>query len=93
MAPRIKTRIAFIGRAMIWSLLLYVTMMLLINWDEVSNAINNKAGITIVEQPASTSPDANSPAALPANISSSANTAKKILNIIKAITGTPSVHQ
>ncbi len=93
MAPRIKTRIAFIGRSMIWSLLLYVTMMLLINWDEVSNAINNKAGITIVEQPASVSPGANSPAVLPANISSSANTAKKILNIIKAIAGTPSVHQ
>lgn len=93
MAPRIKTRIAFIGRAMIWSLLLYVTMMLLINWDEVSNAINNKAGITIVEQPANISPGGNSPDALPANISSSANTAKKILNIIKAITGTPSVHR
>lgn len=55
MAPRIKTRIAFDGQVhdMVPST---GSLCLLINWDEVSNAINNKAGITIVEQPASVSP-------------------------------------
>ncbi len=54
MSSRIRTRIAFIGRSMTWALLLYAVMMLLINWEEVSNVVNNKAGITVVEQPAAT---------------------------------------
>lgn len=88
MSSRIRTRIAFIGRSMTWALLLYAVMMLLINWEEVSNVVNNKAGITVVEQPAAT-PGTNPSGTPPVNITTRAHTLITVVRMIQAIAGIP----
>ena len=48
MKPPVKKQILFIGRSVLSSLLLYVVMMLVFNWDEVSKTIRGDNALTIV---------------------------------------------
>ncbi len=60
MNRHIKNKVVFIGKSMLWSLLLYITMMLVVYHDEVSNVItghNAVAVITGTEQPVTDTPD------------------------------------
>ena len=38
----------FIGKSMLWSLLLYSALMLALNWEEVGNTIKGKSTVTIL---------------------------------------------
>ena len=48
MKPGIQKQFAFIGRSMLWSLLLYLAAMLVINWDDVRNTIKGNNAVTVV---------------------------------------------
>lgn len=79
MSPRIKTRIAFIGRSMLWSLLLYVVMMLAINWDDVQYVLNNR-------HVAHQQTYAGAPSATDANITARTGIVYQVVSVLKAIT-------
>ena len=78
MKPGIQKRFAFIGKSMLWSLLLYVTIMLVMNWDEVSNPVNGNARITVVNTslPEPQAPGVNNPDATQTNVSRHVNVGK-----------------
>ena len=84
-----KKRFAFIGKSMLWSLLLYVVMMLAFNWDEVSNVVTGKNMITVVNnaQPEQQISGVNTPTVTPASISTHSGAVKSILAILKTISG------
>jgi len=48
MKPVFKKRFAFIAKSMVWSVLLYVVLMLVFNWDDVSNRVKGTNAITII---------------------------------------------
>jgi hypothetical protein len=59
----------FIGRSMIWSLLLYVAMMVAFNWEDVSRTVLGKNAVTIVSSTLPTPPADSEPVRQPASIS------------------------
>ena len=68
---------------MLWSFMLYVVLMLLINWEEVHNVTVKKNEVTFVDKDQSQmTPDRQ--AVTPANISSPAS-ATTFFNLLKAI--------
>ncbi|MCD6012331.1 MAG: hypothetical protein K0Q79_2193 [Flavipsychrobacter sp.] len=79
MQIRTKNNIMFIGKSLLWSLLLYTVMMLAINWDEVQYAINNR-------QPVHQQPYAGTPTATPANISTPTKTIGSFVNALRIVT-------
>ena len=83
-----KSAVVFMGKSMLWSLLLYVVMMLAFNWDEVSKTLNGQNKITIVNnvQPESQQPD-GSPATTPANISTQTGIIHTVITLAKTISG------
>ena len=84
MKQRLQTRVVFIAKSMLWSLLLYVVMMLAINWDDVSRTISGKNTIAVVsEQPTKQIPGSNAPA----SISKHVGIIKSIVSIVKTISG------
>ena len=88
MSHRIRNRVAFAGKSLLWSLLLYVAVMLVINWDEVSNTVTGKNTIAVAHNvPAQQMPDANNPA----SISRHAGVGRSIMIIIRTISGLASV--
>ncbi len=48
MKPGIQKRFAFIGKSLLWSILLYAVFMLVINWDEVNNTVHGRTTTTII---------------------------------------------
>jgi len=83
-----QKRFAFIGKSMLWSLLLYMIMMLAINWDEISNTVNGKTGISVVNTSLPVSlPVVNEPVAAPTNISTHSGFVTNIVAVIKTIAG------
>lgn len=44
----IQKRFVFIAKSMLWSVLLYVVLMLAFNWDDVSNKVKGTNPITII---------------------------------------------
>lgn len=89
MKPGIQKRFTFIGKSMLWSLLLYVTVMLFLNWDEVSNTVNGNTRITVVNSnlPELQIPAIDSPAVSQTNVAGHAGVAKNFIVIIKTICG------
>lgn len=60
MNRHIKNKVVFIGKSMLWSLLLYITMMLVVYHDEVSNAITGRNAVAVItdaEQPITDAPE------------------------------------
>jgi hypothetical protein len=72
---------------MLWSLLLYVVMMLVFNWDEVSNTIKGNHAITVVTDTirGSQSPSAGDRSAAPASITEHAGIFGNIITLLKDI--------
>lgn len=48
MEPRIQKPLRFVGKSLLWSLLLYTVLMLAFNWDEVNNTIRGRNSATII---------------------------------------------
>ncbi len=86
MKPRTQKKVLFIGRSMLWSVLLYMSMMLVINWDDVSRAMGRNAATIVAntqQQDQFTEP------AIPAkaNITVHAGIIKSIVVILKTVSG------
>jgi len=77
MKPEIKKWVKFIGKSMLWSLSLYMLIMLAFNWDDVSNAVKGNSEVTIVN----TLPPGNT------SISVRINVTRSIIVILKTISG------
>ena len=85
MKPRTQKRILFIGRSMLWSVLLYMSMMLVINWDDVSRALNATATVVSSTQPADQSQDPANTAK--ANVAAHTGIVKTVIVVLKAVSG------
>ncbi len=84
-----KKRFAFIGKSLLWSLMLYVAFMVTINWDEVSNTVSGNNPITVINQtlPDAPPPGINSPVTTPTNINTHSVIVKGIIAVVKAVSG------
>jgi hypothetical protein len=87
MKPGIQKRFAFICKSMLWSVMLYVTMMLVFNWDEVNNAIKGNKGITIVTNTLPGVDPSGTAEGKQANISGHVKVFTAIVSIVKTVTG------
>ena len=90
MKNRIQKWSVFIGKSMLWSLLLYVAMMLAINWDDIKNTVSGKNKTAIVTNiaPESQNPSVTSPSVVPANISRHTNIFKKVMTLLSGVAQT-----
>jgi len=82
MKPVLKKRFAFIAKSMLWSVLLYIVMMLAFNWDDLSSRVKGTNPITIIGNLPS---QQSLPEATPATIAHNVSTVEKITMIAKAI--------
>ncbi len=84
-----KKQVVFIARSMMWSLLLYVVMMLVFNWDDVSKTIKGNNAITIVTDTlrGSQSQGTDGQGAAPTSISLNAGVLNNIITLLKDISG------
>lgn len=48
MASPIKKRFSFIGKSLLWSLLLYMVMMLAFNWEDLRHTLRGEDRVTVV---------------------------------------------
>lgn len=84
MKPQFQKKIAFIARSMMWSLLLYVVMMLAFNWDEIGRTINGKNAVAIVTD----TPEQQIPyPGTPARIAAPAGILRGIVAVVRTISG------
>jgi hypothetical protein len=86
MKQRLQKSALFIGKSMLWSLLLYIVLMLAFNWQEVSNSITGRNKITVVNNLQS---EAQQPAT---NISVRPGVLFNVITMIKIIGGITSSH-
>jgi len=84
MKPALLKRFAFIGKSMLWSLLLYVTMMLVFNWDDVRNTVYGNNKITVINNAL---PDQETPVAGNPNVSGHAGFINNVIMLMKTISG------
>jgi len=61
----------FIGRSMLWSVLLYAVIMAVLNWEDVSGTILGKNAVTIVSHTLPAPATVTDPPGAPASISAS----------------------
>ncbi len=73
----------FLGKSMLWSLLLYVALMLAVNWDDIHNAFTGRNKITIVAD--TTTASQNTSAQVPATITHHASSFKKVITLFSGI--------
>jgi hypothetical protein len=77
-------KLSFAGRSMMWSALLYMCLMLAINWDDVSKAVHGTQAIVVNN---SSIQNITEPAPAKANINAHSGVMKTIVIVIKAISG------
>jgi hypothetical protein len=87
-----QKRFAFAGKSLLWSLLLYVIMMLAFNWDDISNSVTGRNTITVVNHMLPESSQAQALPALPgaAAISERNKLVDGLIKVIRVITGSTS---
>ena len=84
-----QKHLSFIGKSLLWSLLLYVFMMTAFNWDDISKTISGQNGITVINhvQPGTTSSEVNPAQPIHSNIAEHSGVLKNAINILKAFSG------
>ena len=86
MKPVFKKRFAFITKSMLWSVLLYVVLMLVFNWDDVSNRVKGANAITIMSNiPSPQSFPVTNPVTISPSISHNISVIDKAARIAKEI--------
>jgi len=83
----ILKRIAFVGKSMLWSLCLYVVMMLAFNWDEIKNTMTDNNSSVVITSELDQSQSVFNKQSVPATISQHAGAVKGILTLVKVICG------
>ncbi len=86
MKSQMLRRIVFIGKSMLWSLCLYIVLMLAFNWDEIKTASSNNSAI-VINSNQQTDGTSNQSQIVKASISQHTGTFKNIAIIIKSICG------
>ena len=87
MKPVILKRIAFVGKSMLWSLCLYVIMMLAFNWDEIKNTMTDNNSIVAISSELGQPQSVFNQPSVPATISQHAGTVKSVLALVKVVCG------
>ena len=88
MKPILQKRFAFIAKSMLWSMLLYVILMLAFNWDDVSNKVRGNNPITVISNipsPEIAVPVANNPISSHSSIAHNVSAVRKIITLAKSI--------
>ncbi len=85
MKPVLKKRFVFIAKSMLWSLLLYVVLMVSFNWDDLNNKIRGANAITVVN--VQQAPPVTDPAVTSSKIAHNISAAEKIITLAKTIGG------
>lgn len=81
MKPALKKYAAFAGKSALWSFLLYLVMMLAINWDDVSGAVKGNHAITIIDG------TSDNNAAVTPNTSTRPRAIKSVIAIVRTLAG------
>jgi len=89
MKQSIRTRGKFVFKSMLWSLLLYIGLMLAFNWDDVRIGVSGANPITIVtnSQQSSESAVVNPPVDIQSNITRHKGVLKSVVSLVKIISG------
>ena len=87
MKQRVQKRIKFVLKSMLWSVLLYVAMMVAFNWDDVRNVVNGSNPITIVNNPQIEPAALNQPEGIPSNITKRKGVIKSIVSLVRIVSG------
>jgi hypothetical protein len=75
-------------KSMLWSLLLYVVLMLCINWEDVTNRISGRsATIVSVNHTAPETPGVDAPTIVPVKILGKSALLMDVVVMIRTITG------
>ena len=86
MKPVLRKRLVFIAKSALWSVLLYIVLMLSFNWDDVSTKVRDTNPITVINNINSPqTPPANDPAIIPSTISHNVSIVGKIITLAKTI--------
>ena len=84
MKKGIQNKVVFIGKSMLWSVLLYMTMMLVVYRDEVGNAITGRNAVAVIT---GTEQSVDNPAGMPKK----QGVIKSIAVIVRTLSGFASV--
>jgi len=89
MKPEILKRIAFAGKSVLWSLCLYVVVMLVFNWDDIKNSMGERNNPMVVINSELGEPQSlfSKPSGAPASIAQHAGTVKSIFILVKVVCG------
>ena len=87
MRSKIRTTFVFIAKSMLWSLLLYVTMMLVFNWDDVKAIAIGKNTTAVVASTENVPVNSNPPA----GITRHRRVFKSLVSIVRTISGFASI--
>jgi len=86
MKTGLQKRFAFVAKSMLWSVLLYVVLMLAFNWDDVNNKVRGNNPITIISNITSSQvPVINNPTVIHSSITDNVSLIKKIITVAKGI--------
>lgn len=83
MKIRPEKSIVFIGKSILWSVLLYTVMMLVFNWEEINSTLKGRNAVTIESVPVSPF----EPYTHPASIAIHKNGFGAVINLIRNISG------
>jgi len=88
MKPFTTRRLTFIGKSLLWSLVLYMAFMVAVNWDDVRNSISDKRNTILIR---TAMPDARQPVTVqtPAarTMEEHSGAVNSIMSLVKAIAG------
>jgi hypothetical protein len=88
MRPGTQKQLRFIGKSLMWSLLLYVTVMVAFNWNEVSATVSGRNIVSVVSTlPSAPGVDSNATS----RVARHTGVIKSIVSIAKTISGFTSI--
>lgn len=87
MQPATKRKFVFITRSVFWSMLLYVAVMLIFNWEEVSNKVNGKNSVTVVTHTLPQPAEVIIPATTTDDVAKTTDIISGLWHLVKQLTG------
>ncbi len=85
MKPGIHDRFVFVTRSLMWSVLLYCTLMLVFNWEDVSNKVRGINPITVVSDITVQPPFSNTTPVVHPNIGHNPGIITGLINLIGSL--------
>ena len=88
MKPAMQKQIIFIGRSLFWSLLFYLAVMFVFNWDEVNNILRGNNTVTVLRDTIPVLQPVYEPNTS-TSIVSHTSIIQNVINVLRTITGLP----